>query len=532
MKLQLAAVAQAFSPVEHWPRYAGLLMLIFFGRGLVLLSILPPLEAWDEYQHIAVMEHLLEHESPPILGKANVSTRLLERTVAFPQANSMLEQTRNTGAVGYEAYAAATTPPNYREGHPPIHLYQAQQGSLYYRLTAPLYRWVGGSERLEVSIAGLRLLNLIAVTLALGVVFWTLGSISSGPGAMALLGLAVAFQPLFLLNACRVANDGLAVSLASLVISIVFLRRWNTVSRQLALALALSLAVLAKSTNLALIPFVCISLVRDWRSGGIDSKKLSAATLAIAVIGAVLLGPDLWSNYQLHGTPTAMQEAVINHDRGASLSDYLGALVRLPYRRLASMWTAPWIGGWSFLEAPILLKGASALVMLSMFAGFLSTFAGGRDACSQFREPGSARWTMFWLVVCISVGLWWHMLVSFVAWGQSYTNPWYAAAGFPFFLALAFEGAAQWPVRVRRALAYSLVGCFFIMECAGELFSMLPTYGQAGISWESLRRIELLLPSWLGSGTLMAALGVTLVAGLVALRSSMQHGSASTGATD
>jgi hypothetical protein len=516
--LRLAAVTPVFSPFEHWPRFVALLALLFFARGLVLLSVLPPLEPWDEYQHVAYMQHLVERDSPPVLGVDSVSTRLLRATVAFPQPPFMLDQTRGTGALGYEAFWAAGAAPEYREGHAPLDLYQAQHESLYYRLAVPLYRWAGGAERLGASISALRIVNLILVTFALVILLLTLGKMSSYPGAMALLGLAVVMQPLYLLNACRVANDGLAVLLASVVVAISFRGRWTTLRRQLELAVVLCLAVLAKATNLALIPFVCVTLVADWRRGRSDQKTVATTLLCIVLVGAAIVGPSLWNNYQLYGTMTAMRNAVMNQGQGAPLSEYIGVLIELPYWRLASIWTGPWIGGWSFLATPMLLKGASALVLLVMLAGMLSPLIRRPVGDSQFREPRFARWTAIFLLAFVSLGLWWHMLHSYVFWGRASTNQWYAAFAFPVLLALAFEGAAAWGERARNILGCSLLGCFALKEMLGEFFLMVPAFGRAGTSWESLRRIDLLLPTGLGVETLVGALAVSIVAGLVALR--------------
>ena len=46
-------------PCSHfWRRLRVLLVALVVCRGVVLLSILPPFEGWDEYQHVAYVEHM------------------------------------------------------------------------------------------------------------------------------------------------------------------------------------------------------------------------------------------------------------------------------------------------------------------------------------------------------------------------------------------------------------------------------------------------------------------------------------------
>ena len=54
-----------------WRAYCGLLVSLFLVRGMWLLCVIPPLEQWDEYQHVAYFQHLVEHGEAPVLLAAN-----------------------------------------------------------------------------------------------------------------------------------------------------------------------------------------------------------------------------------------------------------------------------------------------------------------------------------------------------------------------------------------------------------------------------------------------------------------------------
>ena len=57
-------------------RFVSLLLLIFFLKAAIYLSIFPPFEGWDEYQHLAYIYHLQDNDSLPVLRESFVSDRL------------------------------------------------------------------------------------------------------------------------------------------------------------------------------------------------------------------------------------------------------------------------------------------------------------------------------------------------------------------------------------------------------------------------------------------------------------------------
>lgn len=86
----------AFSPRTHWNRFVSLLILFVLLRGIILFGVLPLLEGWDEYQHIAYIQYLIEHDDQPVMHKSYVSRVLLEKLISFPQPEYMVDQVRTT----------------------------------------------------------------------------------------------------------------------------------------------------------------------------------------------------------------------------------------------------------------------------------------------------------------------------------------------------------------------------------------------------------------------------------------------------
>lgn len=84
--------------------FSGALVALFLARGVVTLCLFPPLEGWDEYQHVAYLQYLIDHDATPVARAPGtvVSKSLLDALARLPQPEHMLEQ--GTGGRGYRAY--------------------------------------------------------------------------------------------------------------------------------------------------------------------------------------------------------------------------------------------------------------------------------------------------------------------------------------------------------------------------------------------------------------------------------------------
>ncbi len=507
-----------------WRRFRRLLVGLIICRGLVYLCILPPFEAWDEYQHVGYVEHLRQTGRTPILNETAYPTKLLSKVIAFPQCHYALEQIGHLGAVGYADYwgrggRERFQPIPRRIGWVPgpVPLYQAQHGPLAYRLALPFYVGLGGAAELRRSVGGLRLLNVLLTGASAWVAIGAIGRLMRSRRDAALVGLLIALHPLFLLNGARVANDALGVFLATLTIaSALELPGRRPLLSGLGVGLLAGLAIAAKTVHFGILPFlgICWLLLVVGRRE-IPRGRSVLVGLAMAVGCGLVIGPDLRWNLQHYGMPTIMQEALVNRRNGKTGRDLLTTALGMNWRsQLLNLWLR-WsmlAGGWSFLDTSYRwVWRYRHLVVLSLIGWGWLVRPSSRRRPSPFRS-GRTPWAIVALGMGYTVALAGHMVQSTLAWGTSSTNSWYACATTPWYLALIVGGALCWPVgRLRFAAPIALAVTFASAEGILIWGAMIPTYGGGVGTWEALRRIATLQPSALGTATLVVAEVGTLI---------------------
>ena len=218
----------------NWRRFCLLLTLLFVVRGIFVLSILPPLEGWDEYQHIARLAFQDETGTTPAIGdRPDVPHSLLSTLSRFPHSETSRSHTSRFGGRTYGAFWTTPDASTDLNDDVSIFLYQSQQGPLYYRCMTPLYHLLDFIGHPLRTIATLRLVNLLFGAMAIYVALRSVGG-AMRPGAdRYLLAILISLQPLYLLNTTRVANDAMAVFFGTLFIAILLRRgsrRWLATS--------------------------------------------------------------------------------------------------------------------------------------------------------------------------------------------------------------------------------------------------------------------------------------------------------------
>jgi hypothetical protein len=451
-------------PVIHdraWPRFRTILTGLVLCRGLVSLCVMPPLEAWDEYQHVGYIAYLSQTGQCPVPGQADVPVSLLSRLNAFPQSKTAVKSLGGWGVVDYATYWARKS-----RGEPPIAatltnaripLYEAQHGPLYYRLVTPLFSALGGEGDLRTTIGGLRLVNLLltaaSVWIALGVVHRLVRDVRLA----AICSLLIATQPLFLTNGVRVANDALGVFLATGAVALGM--RWrggHPVALPFGLGLLVGLAVLAKAVNLGLLPFVAAcwlaNLIRDGTTGSGSARTIRSAGSALAFVMGFLLvtQSEFRANWQRFGSPTSMQEAVINREAGRGTADLIRSMGSIAWREWASnIWLRDSVisGGWSWVGKNERLRSRHETLCAIGLLGWawIIVPAARRRSLRLFRDPVCP---LLCLALCLGYtgALGYHAVQSQLCWGAISTNPWYAAAAYPWFLLLVSGGGFGWPI--------------------------------------------------------------------------------------
>ncbi len=522
---------------QFWRRLRLLLVALVVCRGVVVLSILPPFEGWDEYQHVAYVEHVRQTGRAPVAGQTTVAPALLSELVKFPQPGlaAMQFHCHGVGAVDYSTFwnhqglnGQMRSPEDFRSHT--VLLYQAQHSTMFYRLAVPLFGVLGGVQNLRWSVAGMRLMNVGLIAAAVWVSLEVLRRIVRRERDAALIGMAIAAHPLFLMNGARVANDALGVFLATLAIASSLALVSRTDDRRLTLHGAttgclIGLAIMAKATNFALIPFaaICwlIMLIRLRPEG----MRAPLAALALGLGILVVIQSEVRFNLANYGSLSSMQEVLVNQRRGKTTTDLLrtASTVNWP-ETISHLWDRGvfFVGGWSFLPTHprmVMLYGDLVKVGVAgwIWLGAVLIVRRRHFSKSVFSAPWVPMACLA-LVLCYTAGLGYHTVQSKLAWGMSTTCPWYASPALPWFLVVVAGSAMSLPLSqyLRLAVPLGLAGVSLAAEVTGIFGQMIPKY-TGGTSWSlALNRLAWLQPPWLGTPTLFLAIAteVTVLAAI------------------
>ncbi len=521
----LLSIVQYFGA---WRRFSALCVCLFLARAFFVLSVYPPLEGWDEYQHIAYVEYLLKHGEAPVFNDGNYVPRSMHALlVEFPHSANAVDQVQFIGGVSYETFWSLDAPPAVNEEAPPIRLYQAQHSALYYRLVAPLYAWSKAQWGFLGAVTTLRALNVLLGAGAAAIALIAVGRIVRDGPFRLLIGLAIALQPLYLLNVARVANDAPAVLFGTAAVAMMLLMgRKPTVRGAIALGAVLGLSILFKTINLGLLPLAAFVYLYAGRQAG-WRRGIGCGVLALAC-AAVITAPYFAFNLKTFGMLTPMQEAIQNRADGRTFGDYFEAFKNLNwYREISSRYArhSLWRGGWSMLLPEWRMLGVDRLLLkahevLILFAGvgalWLLAPQNRRERLILHRGDSALRIVVLWLGV--TAALCYHMLQTRVALPNVATNIWYAAVTFPFLIVLLGQGYAAFiSPRLGQVLLAALGLVFLATELYGTRVVMVRAYAQTPWGELARERLATLHVWWWGPHATTAAMAVVIALAAAAL---------------
>ena len=286
--------------------------------------IIPDIGAPDELEHVDYVQYLVDGHGFPVLDPAN---------------------------------------PNSGAG------YQSHQPPLFYMIETAIVKLTGQSDLSQFAWGGfvLRAVNvLVGCSNVVGVFF--LGLWGFGKKEFGLAGAAfVALLPMNLALSGAVSNDPLLFSLCTWTLATAALScklGWN-LKRGVTLGVLLGLALLTKTTAIALAPAV---LIAAYLSGA--PRPPIRVALAAAGIALLLALPWWIRNQSLYGDPFAMKAfnlAFVNSPTRASLGLGWG-----PY--ISTVFLLTWnsfIGVFGYMDIPL------PTVVSGIFAGVLTIMALG-----------------------------------------------------------------------------------------------------------------------------------------------------------
>lgn len=520
---------------DAWRLVAGLLIAAFLARGPLYLCVFPPLEGWDEYQHLGYIAYLDETGRPPVLDSSNVPATLRPLLASLPQSARGADQARAWGARSYDEFWNATDPEAGDEPDipPPLELYQAQHPPLFYVLALPLWRALGAADPLD-AIYAIRVLNLLFVAAALAVFAAALKRVVPAFAPRVAVFAVACLHPLFFQNTARVANDALAIAAALTGVSVLLLADARTLlTRGLLAAGCIAASVWSKQTGLTSIPALLLGVPLIGWLHGVPPGRLARITALVGALFLVLVAPWwLWSYHQ-YGSIITTQESVALAARGPVGRALLDALPDLQWGELIRVHFLPgrpWLGGWSFLRIDATLAEvygwAMRIAAAAAATGAVLTIArmirSRSGAVSVLRRNAAITGGLVVggaVVLVTALGMIHHALVSLALFGESTTNPWYFMTALPFLFVLLVRGLEGLGRLTATITTAALAGLFVVIDLHGTWFVMPEFFAgttDQHLAWSRLSTIHPTLLNgdlrWLFLAIQLGALGLVMTA--------------------
>jgi hypothetical protein len=468
------------------------LWALFVFRGLVYLSMTPVWEGFDEHQHYAYVQLVAERGRLPIPGRDAVSLEVEASLRLLP----LPWELKDSGiGLTHEKYwrlgegerrarqdALRRIPPGARRepagtANPHLLLYEAQQPPLYYLLAAGPYRLFQGTGLLA-RVFILRLFSVLLASAAIPLLFLTARRVLGDQSMAAWTTAAAVCMPELMMDVVRVGNDALAVCLISFLVWLSLEWEALSVRRCLALGLLLGAGLLTKAFFYPVVPaLVLLAAVRS-RKNGLDWRvSVGRAGLLLAACAAV---SGLWfaRNMALTGTLTGVMQSVALG--GKPFLDYLRAITRVDwYSAVDSLLVSHiWFGNWSFLGLRAWIYKAFMLLYLLAAAGLAGWVPAWRNRQGEAAViPGGAALVLVNYLGWFWLGLLYHVLITWMASGQSSSAGWYLYCLVVPEAILLVAGLCRWvPAGSRLRVPALLCGLFVLLDLCGMVLVMIPYY--------------------------------------------------------
>jgi hypothetical protein len=469
-----------------------LLSVVWFSfvlRGIFYCTAFPVLEGFDEYGHVALIQHIFFHHDMPDFRATGSSREIAESLKLVPAPWILRDDSK--GLLSHEEYWRLSTrdrseqqarlrsfPASWsaEDADPALPLYESQQPPLYYWLLMPLY-WSVSSLDLPTRVWVLRCVTVFLASIAIPVAFITAQRFFMDKRIALGVAIVVASMPQLAIDAFRVSNEGLSIAVGSLAVFVV-VSLWDSPpnpARGTVVGLVLGAALLTKAYFLALLPWAAFVLIgvlfRDR-----DQRKAASWQLAAAIATCLVVAGWYYRRVLvLTGTLTGEQ-----NDVGARAShvSWFDAIRIMPWRRIFDFMAVShiWLGNWSFLVVRTWMYRSIELVFVLGFLGVVLQFARARSSL----PAGKSICVPAMPYVLLLVGLCFHAVQGFRSGGNIGTMGYYLFCLVVPETLLLFVGLFRllpeaWGLLVAPVLAI----LFNALEQFGTTFLLLPYY--AGI---------------------------------------------------
>lgn len=488
---------------QRWKRICIALTLLILVRGVFVLSVLPPFEGWDEYQHIAYIVYLKEEKALPPYGIASVPQSMAPMLQHYPHSVYDSWQNAHWGTSTYETFWTVQTRET-KDSYPSIQLYQAQQGPLYYLVALPFWL-IFSSFGALAGIYALRLLNVLFLAAAVFIFLQTLARCVPNVRHRLIVGLLIGTYPLYLITAARISNCALSILFGSLTLYFTTRAISEKPLRSLLLASCfLGLGILAKATMLTMIPVVLIAaVVVAYRHGFNFKTALKAVGICLAVILLFLL-PLLYRNYKSSGVLYVMSQQRDLQLRGKSSLAVFPYFFKVGWSTQIRHWVFTrdlWVSGWSFIFLPDWFdypyKGFMYLFWMIAIAFGLKRGWSRKVPKSPPEQLFADNWSLLIfgsVVIFMVAGMAYFATISLVDLGAAVTIPSYFMIALPAWTALIYQAALFVAARFAFWFAQVLMAFYIVSELFGTLVIMPKAFTNTSWSWLSWIRLTELHP--------------------------------------
>jgi hypothetical protein len=470
-----------------------LLWLTFLIRALFYVSIIPLWEGFDEHAHFAYVQHIAEHVDLPLHGRDFISKEVFSslRAVPLPWEPKGFglgfthdeywrlresDRLKLRNQVKQIAFEWRKEPITEGHGYSHINLYEAQQGPLYYMLSAIPYRLFYSRDIVD-RVFAIRLFSILIASLLVPLSFFIAKSVfTSETIALAITALII-FMPGLMADVCRVGNDCLAIALFSGLLALCIRDANLNYKRSIIIGIILGAGLLTKSYFFTAIPAIFIVLFYSAFKTRCGVRKF-LSHLVLTFLGAGVI--SLWwylRNYRMLRSFTGIQQNVALKD--LSIPETIKYIPKVEWRKAfdGAFVSHIWFGNWSFLTIRSWMYHLFFYLFLISLLGILLKavllILKRQPLCAQFKQVLLLSNFYLWFVF----GLSYYVLIIYISSHVSATGGWYLyCVVIPEIILLVYGLYNLVPGTWRTRVLGFLIILFSLLDLYGVSFILIPYY--------------------------------------------------------
>lgn len=455
-----------------------LIWLAFLARGAFYATVIPIWEGLDEWAHFAYVHHLTTFGTLP--RPEDRASEEISRSLQLVPIPWYLRE-MPAPAVTHDVYwglpegdrsqresAFDGLPADAQLKPGTEFLYEGKQPPLYYLICAPLLKLAGGAS-LATRVLLLRLLTVLMVSLVVPLSFAIARRVFGATTPAILIAILLAAMPVLSMTGARIANDGLAIVLFS-ILALALLRSdpWDW-RGCLLIGFTLGAGLLTKAYFVASAPVLVVAgATAIWNASSEKRLRVAGLVSASAILAIAI---SAWWYVRILGVPGPVW-ADVAPAVSPGASGVLTQILRMPW------WQAVtgaldmhfWFAGWSFLFVRSWIYHVLRWV-------FLLLLLGGFVAMLRNMRKSSGLPVLWGLYAGFWGAMMYHALVTFMSVGIPSSTGHYLYAVVACEGVLLYSGMRQLvPSQWQDRAMLLFIGLFLLLETYATHFVLMPYY--------------------------------------------------------